>query len=170
MSDLRIRRYPDKILRKTAKKVSQVSNTERDELAAMAKTMYLNKGVGLAALQVGIDKQLAVIDIGNGLIMMVNPSITRKEGFEICEEGCLSVPDLSVKIKRAKLVIASYLDENGDVRQLRADGLLARAVQHEIDHLSGTLIIDYMNPIKKMIAGKRLSKGGPAAKRKQDKS
>jgi peptide deformylase len=157
MPFLTIRIFPDKILRKKARKLTFVSAADREDLARMAEVMYLSKGVGLAAVQVGIDKQLAVVDIGEGLMKMVNPSITDKSGFEICEEGCLSVPGVGIKVKRAKLVTVSYLNESGEAVQLRAEGLLARAIQHEIDHLCGVLIIDYTNPIKNMLIRTKLS-------------
>ena len=158
MSALKIRIFPDSILRKKAKKIPSIGDIEKKELSEMAKAMYLAKGVGLAAVQVGIDKQLAVIDIGDGLIKMANPAIVKKEGSLVMEEGCLSVPEVCVKVKRANSIIVNYLDESGQARQLRATGLLARAVQHEIDHLCGTLIIDYTNPVKKIIIKRRLSR------------
>jgi len=137
-------------LRKKASSVIRVTDEERRILCDMADSMYLNNGVGLAAVQVGIDKQLAVIDIGKGLVKLINPSITKKMGTETQEEGCLSVPDAVVKVKRAKKVTVSFLDENGEVRQITAEGLFARAIQHEVDHLSGKLIVDYLNPIKRL--------------------
>ena len=161
MSDLKIIIFPDSILRKKANKILGIGDTEKEELCGMAKVMYLARGVGLAAVQVGIDKQLAVIDIGDGLIRMANPVIVKKEGSQTQEEGCLSVPEIGVKVKRAKSVVVNYLNEKGQTIQLRASGLLARAIQHEIDHLCGTLIIDYTNPIKKMIIRRRLSKKKP---------
>lgn len=155
---MRIVKYPDSVLKKEASKVGKVSEKERKLLADMASIMYLNQGVGLAAVQVGIGRQLAVIDIGKGLIKMINPTITRKEGSETQEEGCLSVPGVTVKVKRAKKVTVTYLDESGEVKELRADGLLARAIQHEIDHLCGRLIINYLNPLKKLLVKNRLNK------------
>lgn len=160
MQDLRIRKFPEKILRKKAAKVGKVTEYERSLLSEMANVMYLSQGVGLAAVQVGIDKQLAVIDIGDGLIKLVNPVIVKKDGIETQEEGCLSCPGFSVKVKRAGKVMVNFLNENGDFTELKAEGLLARAVQHELDHLSGKLIIDYLSPLKKMLAGKKLSIGG----------
>jgi len=154
MTNSMIRKFPDTILRKKARGVYKVGAAEKALLTSMAETMYMNQGVGLAALQVGIDKQLAVIDIGNGLIKMVNPIIIRKEGREICEEGCLSVPGIVVKVKRAKDITVNFLNENGEAVQLKASGLLARAAQHEVDHLMGILIIDYLNPVKKMLLKK----------------
>jgi len=151
LDDLKIVRFPDSTLRRKARKVLKVTDAERSMLAEMAKAMYLSQGVGLAAVQVGIDRQLAVVDTGNGLIKMVNPAIVKREGVEAQEEGCLSCPGACVKVKRAKKIVVSYLTEDGEVAELKADGLLARAIQHEIDHLSGTLIIDHLNPIKKLL-------------------
>ena len=158
MADLKIRKFPDPVLRTKAPKVAAISKTERDMLAEMAQTMYLSQGVGLAAVQVGIKKQLAVVDVGGGLIKMVNPVIAKAEGFEAVEEGCLSCPGAAVKVKRAKRIVVNFLNENGDMMELRAEGLLARAIQHELDHLSGRLIIDYLGPIKKILAGKKIRK------------
>lgn len=137
--------------------VRSVGDSERAMLRDMAETMYLNKGVGIAAVQVGVDKQLAVVDVGDGLIKLVNPTIIKKDGGDTQEEGCLSLPDTTVKVKRAERIVVSFLKEDGDVSQIFADGLLARAIQHEIDHLSGKLIIDYLNPIKKLLLKRRPS-------------
>ena len=160
MAELNIIKLPSAgFLRKKPAKVEKVSASEARVLSDMAKAMYLNQGVGLAANQVGIDKQLAVIDIGNGLIKLINPVIVKREGVETEEEGCLSVPGVSVKVKRAKRVVVNFLNENGIAMQLKADGLLGRAIQHEIDHLSGKLIIDYLNPIKKILVRKKSGRG-----------
>lgn len=151
MSILKIRTFPDTVLRKKAAKVTGLSAQDKATLKDMAETMYLNSGVGLAAVQVGIDKQLAVVDIGSGLIKMVNPVIIKKEGAVLNEEGCLSVPGACINVKRARFIQVSFMNESGEVVQLRAEGLLGRAIQHEIDHLSGFLIIDYLNPVKKFL-------------------
>jgi len=151
MTAFTIRKFPDSILRKKAAKVTSVGDTERAVLARMAQTMYLSRGVGLAAVQVGIDRQFAVVDTGSGLLKLINPTIVKKEGREALEEGCLSVPDLHVNVKRAKTITVNFLDEDGGAVQLKASGLLGRAIQHEIDHLSGTLIIDYLNPVKRLL-------------------
>jgi peptide deformylase len=158
MQELVIKKFPDPILRIKTAKVLKITTREKDILTEMAKIMYLSQGVGLAASQVGISKQLAVIDVGDGLIKLVNPVIVKKEGREICEEGCLSVPGIGVKIKRAKCVTVNFLDEEGSAKQIRADGLLARAIQHELDHLLGILIVDYLNPVKKILLKRRLKK------------
>jgi peptide deformylase len=147
----------DKRLRKKACKVLKVTAEECRLLDEMANTMYLEGGVGLAACQVGIDKQLVVIDIGEGLIKLVNPAIVKKEGAEVQEEGCLSVPDTAIKVKRAKKVTVEYLNDKGEALKISAEGLLARVLQHEIDHLLGKLIIDYLGPIKKLILRNRLT-------------
>jgi len=148
---------PEVILRKKSAAINKISDEERKMLADMAKTMYLEGGVGLAAVQVGINKQLVVIDIGDGLIKLINPVIVKKEGCETEEEGCLSVPETAVKVKRAKKVVVDYLNEEGEALRLSAEGLLARVIQHEIDHLMGKLIVDYLSPIKKLLLSKRLT-------------
>jgi peptide deformylase len=155
VQELKVLTFPEPMLRKKARKVEKVRERERAMLDDMASAMYLSQGVGLAAVQVGIDSQLAVIDTGTGLIKMVNPVIVKASGSQSQEEGCLSCPGASVKVKRSSKVVVSYLDENGEMAELRADGLLARAVQHEIDHLRGKLIIDYLGPLKKMLFGRR---------------
>lgn len=157
MQELRLVKFPDPVLRKKAAIVDKVTSRERSILEEMANIMYLSQGVGLAANQVGIGMQLVVIDVGEGLLKMINPAISRKQGSESQEEGCLSCPGLSVKIKRAGRITVSYLDEEGNEAEIGASGLLARAVQHELDHLSGRLIIDYLGPLKKLMAGKKLA-------------
>ena len=150
-SNLKLSTFPSPILRKKAAKVDKVNDPIKKILDEMVKAMYLYNGVGLAAVQVGIDKQLAVIDIGEGVIKMVNPTILKCKGSDYQEEGCLSVPGAIVKVKRAKSIEAIFMNEDGEVIAIEAVGLLARAIQHEVDHLSGKLIIDYLNPIKKLI-------------------
>jgi len=151
MPNLRIRIFPDPDLRLKAERVKNVGATEQKELADMASAMYLNSGVGLAATQVGIPKQLVVIDIGEGLMKLVNPVLKKEVGTEMGEEGCLSVPGECVGIKRAKKVGVDFLDESGLQSHVKAEGLLARALQHEIDHLNGKLIIDYLGPVRKLL-------------------
>ena len=148
---------PDTCLRKKTAKVLKISDKEKNILDEMAKTMYLKGGVGLAACQVGIDKQLAVIDIGDGLIKLINPVIVKKDGSETQEEGCLSIPEAVVKVKRAKKVVVEYMNERGEALKINAEGLLARVLQHELDHLSGKVIIDYLSPIKKLFFSNRLT-------------
>ena len=151
MAKLKIRIFPDPALRVKADKVRSMGPTEKGLLTDMARAMYLNHGVGLAATQIGVAKSLVVIDVGDGLIKLANPVITKREGTQISEEGCLSVPGECIKIKRAVTVFVNFLNEGGKPAHIKAEGLLAKAVQHELDHLPGKLIIDYLNPIKKLL-------------------
>ena len=152
-----IRCLPDSCLRKKASKVSHVGNDEKKILAEMAETMYIKGGVGLAAVQVGINKQIAVVDTGDGLIKLINPVIVKKEGCEAQEEGCLSVPEAAVKVKRSKKIVVEYVNEHGEAVILAAEGLLARVIQHEVDHLLGKLIVDYLSPLKRLFLHNRLT-------------
>ncbi|MDP3789738.1 MAG: peptide deformylase [Candidatus Omnitrophota bacterium] len=147
---MEIRRFPDPVLRKKGENVKSIGNEERKVLADMAETMYLKGGVGLAAVQVGIRKNMVVIDIGDGLRKMVNPVILKREGSITQEEGCLSVPEKCINIKRSKKIVVDYLNEDGQAIRTSAEGLLARVIQHEVDHLFGKLIVDYLNPLKKI--------------------
>ena len=142
-TELKIRVVGDPVLRKKARKVSRVSASHRAILSEMSRLMYEARGVGLAAPQVGIDEQMIVVDIGKGLYKLINPKIIKKEGSQAIEEGCLSVPGVSVKVKRAKKIMLQALDEDGKIVVFDAQDLLACVCQHEIDHLLGKLIIDY---------------------------
>lgn len=147
--------YPNPFLLKRAQEVNVVDDGVRALLADMAETMYSHDGVGLAAPQIAEGVRVTVIDVnisdpeGPGLLKMVNPEVLSGEGEIEYEEGCLSVPDLRVKIKRYAKVKARYLDENGVAREIEAEGLLAVAIQHEIDHLDGHLIIEHVSRIKR---------------------
>lgn len=157
MSEMKVRIFPDPALRVKSARVDAIGEAERAVFDDMARTMYVSQGVGLAANQVGLDRQFAVVNVGSGLIKMANPVIVKKEGAETHEEGCLSAPGATVRVKRAKKITVQYLNEDGAVCQLKAEGLLARAIQHEIDHLHGTIIIDYLNPIKKALAKRKIA-------------
>jgi peptide deformylase len=150
MAEMEIKHFPNPILRKKCEDVKSIGSDEKKTLSDMAETMYLKGGVGLAAIQVGIRKNMLVMDIGDGLIKMINPVISKKEGSVAQEEGCLSVPKKCVTVKRAQKIVVDYLNENGQAVRLSAEGLLARVAQHEVDHLFGKLIIDYLNPLKKI--------------------
>lgn len=115
---------------------------ERVLISSMIQAMYEHKGVGLAAPQVGINEQIFVVDIGDGPFAMINPSLIKKRGSEIMEEGCLSVPGILIKVKRPKNIIIQYLDENNTSVERECSDLLARVILHEIDHLNGRLIVD----------------------------
>lgn len=142
--------YPNPTLKKTSAPVLAVGEEDRSLLEEMVKTMYLSHGIGLAAPQIGINKKLMVVDIGDkNILRLINPIIIKAAGKEEMEEGCLSVPNIYVNIKRAKSVKIKALNENGRLVNFEATGLLARAILHEIDHLNGRLIIDHLNPIKR---------------------
>lgn len=143
MSLYRIRKYGEPILRKQCTRVNSVGPREREILTWMARKMYEAEGIGLAAPQVGIVQQLIVVNVGEELIKLVNPLIILREGESVLEEGCLSFPGITVKAKRAKRVVVQGLNEEGKMVRIEGKDLLAHALQHEIDHLSGVLIIDY---------------------------
>ncbi len=150
MGYLTIRKYPDIVLRKKCQLLDGVGSSEQKLLDDMAMTMYATRGIGLAAPQVGISKSIAVVDAGKGLIKMINPKVLSKRGSSELEEGCLSVPQKCVNVKRAEEILVSYIDENARKCERSFRGLTARVVQHEIDHLNGKLIIDYLPWYKKM--------------------
>ena len=141
---LRNLRYEgDEILRKKSREVPLVDDRIRTLMNDMVETMYANDGVGLAAPQVGILKRVIVIDVEDGNIYkMANPKIISESGEEAAEEGCLSVPEKRGLVVRPMKVVVEYTDENNQAKKLEAEGLLARAICHEIDHLNGVLFID----------------------------
>lgn len=132
----------DKILRTKAKEVTNFNDSIHRLLKNMADTMYDADGVGLAAPQIGVSKRVIVVDTGEGLLELINPVIEFAEGEEEDQEGCLSVPGKQGIVKRAYKVKVLALDRNGDNIVVEGEGLLARALQHEIDHLDGVLFID----------------------------
>ncbi len=147
---LKIRIFGDPVLRKKAKPVKLVTAQYREILAAMAKSMYTGVGIGLAAPQVGISAQLIVVDIGDGLLKLANPKIIKKLGRQVIQEGCLSVPGVCIKVRRAKQVWVEALGENNCPLKLVAKDLFACVLQHEIDHLKGKLIVDYAPLLERM--------------------
>lgn len=153
-----IKTYPDSVLREKSKPVTNI-NAEIVTLAEdMAETMYLSRGIGLAAPQVGEACCLIVADIGEGLIELFNPNIVAAEGSETFKEGCLSLPDVMLEIKRAEKIIVEGLDRNGTKISFEAKDLVARVLQHEIDHLSGTLIIDRISKVHRQLISGKLKK------------
>ncbi len=147
---LKIRLYGDPVLRKKTKPIQNVTEEHREVLNQMAQVMYANSGVGLAASQVGINEPMIVVDIGLGLYKLINPSVVKKEGSLSLEEGCLSIPGVCVKPKRAKKILVEARDEFGKPVSFEAGDLLACVFQHEIDHLSGKLIVDYASLLEKL--------------------
>jgi len=166
MSIRKILTEPDKILRQISQPVEVVGNEEQDLMRDMLETMYAAKGIGLAAIQVGVPKRIIVLDLNKdekkSPMYFVNPIIKQKNLINsIYEEGCLSVPNQFAEIERPNKCEVEYLDFNGNKQLLRADGLLATCIQHEIDHLEGILFIDYLSKLKKSIILKKLSKNKP---------
>ena len=163
-TELQIRILGDPVLLKQAKPVNKVTDNYRGLLSKMSRLMYAASGVGLAAPQVGVSEALIVVDIGAGLYKLINPKITKKEGVQISEEGCLSVPGVTMKIKRAKSVTVKALDDTGKTVIIEAEDLLACVFQHEIDHLNGKLIIEYASWLDKIKMKNKLSVTAKAVK------
>jgi peptide deformylase len=152
----RIYIFGETILRKKTKTVARITQVEKQLFDEMLQVMHRASGVGLAANQVGIDKQLCVVCVGDKVLKLANPKIIKRKGCEVLEEGCLSLPETSVKVKRAKEIICQALNENNELIKFDAYGLLARAVQHEVDHLLGKMIIDYAPIWQKLALKKKL--------------
>lgn len=142
MSIRAIVHHPDPVLREKAKEVRSITPNVIKLLDDMAETMYDAQGVGLAAPQVGILKRIFVVDCGDGLIELINPEIVAKEGEQVGSEGCLSIPNLTGDVRRYEKVTIKALDRHGNEQVYSGEGLLARAFQHELDHLNGILFID----------------------------
>ncbi|HHY39037.1 MAG TPA: peptide deformylase [Clostridia bacterium] len=142
MIKLELRFLGDPILRKKARPVVNVNKKIKDILDSMVRVMAERDGVGLAGPQVGISKRIVVVDVGNGPIKLINPEIVKSVGSEIAVEGCLSIPGVFGEVRRASEVEVTALDENGRRVWIEGSGLLARALQHELDHLDGILFVD----------------------------
>ena len=155
---------PNKILRQISKLVDQVGKEEQKLMDDMLDTMYAANGIGLAAIQIGIPKRIIVMDISKEENKkepryFVNPIIKNKDSSKATyEEGCLSVPDQFAEIDRPSKCEVEYLDYNGEKKIIKAEGLLATCIQHEMDHLEGILFIDYSSKLKKSMITKKLSK------------
>lgn len=137
-----IKKYPDPVLRKKCEDFDKIGEEEKVLAKNMLETMYENNGVGLAAPQVGILRKIIAIDIGQGPIVLFNPQIIKKFGRTKSEEGCLSIPGVILKVKRAQKVEVEGLDQNSRKVKIETEGYLSYALQHEIDHLNGVLILD----------------------------
>ena len=151
MAILPILRYPDPRLRKVAKPVAVVDDEIRKLARNMVETMYAAPGVGLAATQVDVHKQLILIDLSetrDQLLVLINPQILESRGKSDCEEGCLSVPGIFEKIARAEWVKVRALDLDGKSFTTQATGLLSVCIQHEMDHLKGKIFIEYLSRLK----------------------
>ena len=158
---------PNKILRQISKPVNNVGKDEQCLMDDMLETMYAADGIGLAAIQIGIPKRIIVMDISwtkgeKKPMYFVNPVIKNKDNVKsIYEEGCLSVPNQFAEIERPKNCEVEYLNYKGEKKLLKAEGLLATCIQHEMDHLEGILFIDYLSKLKKSMIIKKLLKNRP---------
>jgi len=163
MSVLEVKKYPEDVLKEKALAVDMAEMGLQRLIDNMIETMYASAGIGLAAPQVGVKKRVIVVDVGpreegQPLIVLINPEIILAEGLIESEEGCLSVPQYIAQIKRAERIIIRGVDREGKPLEIEATGLLARAFQHEIDHLDGVLIIDRISAIKREFFKKRYLK------------
>lgn len=150
---LPILRFPDPRLKKIAAPVLRVDENIRRLARDMAETMYEAPGIGLAATQVDVHKQVIVIDASetrDQLLVLVNPELVESDGVQMGEEGCLSVPGIYDKVERAEHVVVRYLDLDGKPQTVSAEGLLAVCLQHEIDHLQGRVFVEHLSTLKQM--------------------
>ena len=161
MAQLQILRYPDPRLYKKATRVSEFDDTLRRLVHDMAETMYAAPGIGLAATQVDVHRQVIVIDASEDrkkMITLINPEILEAEGTQRCEEGCLSVPGVYDEIERAEWIRVAAQDLTGKGVTVEADGLLAVCIQHEMDHLLGKVFVDYLSRLKQSRIKARMQK------------
>ena len=162
---LQLRYYGDPVLRKRAAPVPEITYEEVKLAEDMLNTLYYTEvGIGLAATQVGVLKRFLIVDIREeeedetGLFMLFNPEILNSEGEDIAEEGCLSIPDLRADVKRPEKIVVKAIDLQNQSVEFEADGLLARVLQHEIDHLNGILFIDRISGLKRQLLSDELKK------------
>jgi peptide deformylase len=161
MAPLNILRYPDPRLYKKAAPVAEVNEEIRTLVRDMAQTMYAAPGIGLAATQVDVHKQVIVIDTSetrDRLLVLINPEIVAREGVQFCEEGCLSLPGIYEPVERSERITVRALDADGKAFTLEADKLLAICVQHEMDHLVGKVFVEYLSRLKQQRIKARLQK------------
>jgi len=153
---MKIYTYPDPVLKKISEPVEKVDETFQKLIDDMFETMYASKGVGLAAPQVGVSRRLIVLDVSpveesKEPLVLVNPEIVEKEGVQEGEEGCLSVPEFRSMVKRAFRIVVTAKGRGGESMRLEEEGFMARALQHEIDHLEGILFVDHLSSLKRDI-------------------
>lgn len=166
MSLLPILEFPDPRLRTKAQPVTEFGPELASLVESMFETMYAAPGIGLAATQVNVHKQLLVLDVSeekNQRVVLVNPKIVASEGAQTYQEGCLSVPGIFADVDRADRIRVEAQDVTGTAITLDADGLLAVCIQHEMDHLIGKLFVDYLSPLKRDMVRKKLEKARRAA-------
>ena len=164
MTVLDIKTYPEKILKQQTTPVENIDGATQALIDNMAATMYAAPGVGLAAPQVGVGQSFMVYDIapqedGHDLHVLINPRIIESEGEILSEnEGCLSVPDFRADVKRSELILVEGVDRDGNPLRFEAQGMLAIVIQHELDHLNGTLFIDRISALKRNLYKRRIKK------------
>ena len=161
MALLSILRYPDPRLHKVAQPVTKFDQALKEFVRDMAETMYAAPGVGLAATQVDVHRQVIVIDTSethDELQVLINPRILSEAGSQVCEEGCLSVPGVFEDVRRAERVLVEACDVEGVVRTIDADGLLAVCIQHEMDHLKGRVFVEHLSRLKQSRIRSRIEK------------
>jgi peptide deformylase len=161
MAKLTILEFPDPRLRTRAQPVERVDAALSRLIDDMFETMYAAPGIGLAATQVDVHRRFMVIDVSeekNAPLVFINPEIVDKQGVQTYQEGCLSVPGIYADVDRAERILVRALDRHGQPFELRADGLLAVCIQHEMDHLDGKVFVDYLSPFKREQVRKRLAK------------
>ena len=161
MSLLPILRFPDPRLKTVAAPIDVIDDDIRRLARDMAETMYEAPGIGLAATQVDVHRQIIVIDASetrDQLLVLINPRLAESEGGQVCEEGCLSVPGIYDKVERAEHVVVRYLDVDGKDQSISADGLLAVCLQHEMDHLQGRVFVEHLSLLKQMRIKAKLAK------------
>lgn len=161
MAKLTILEFPDARLRTKAQPVTEFGPELARLVADMFETMYEAPGIGLAATQVNVHRQLLVLDVSeekNQPLVLINPRIQAKDGIQVYQEGCLSVPGIYADVERANQITVEAEDASGKTFTLQADGLLAVCIQHEMDHLAGRLFVDYLSPLKREMVRKKLEK------------
>lgn len=166
MAILNIHTFPDPILRQKAVPVTEFDQNLDETAQSMLETMYVSSGIGLAAVQAGILKQIVVIDLKSGEEdinnrepnVFINPKILSKSGTSVSEEGCLSVIDFRGDVERAEKISLEYQDVKGNYHEMEADDMMSICLQHEIDHLNGILFIDHLPVLKQKMVKKKLTK------------
>lgn len=151
---LKLRIYPDSVLRETAFPVKDINIEIHDLIEDMAELMYRHEGIGLAAPQVGILQQIIIADDDGRRLSLINPAIVEEEGEDFLEEGCLSLPGIWVNIRRSSTVLIKYINLEEKEIQREYSGLVARIIKHEIDHLNGIIILDYASTVERFLINK----------------
>ncbi len=158
-----ILRYGDPLLHQKAAPVAAITPAIDGLIEDMRETMHVAAGVGLAAPQIGESLQVCLVDLSAGrrpdqLLVLINPDVVERDGMQLKEEGCLSLPGIEATVPRPWRLTVRALDRDGDLREIRAEGLLARAIQHEVDHLNGILFLDRLRPVYRWAITRRISR------------